>query len=148
MSHDEDAIAARAGRLCRRYAALHREHRHGAIYLGRPALDYATAQQLCRTWDDDAHLEAMMVAWLTDETPGDVFLRGTRTLQKFRSRASGYDEQVRRGGAPSDVSDRERAAARRWRQRVGWPLSECRHDPPDCASQDACLDRTAMELRR
>ena len=97
MGGPTDAHADRAARFCERYAELYPDHRHGAHYQPRPVVDFQDALELCATWADDAHLERMVVAWLSEEDPSDEFLtRGTRSIRKFKSRASGYDEQLRR----------------------------------------------------
>lgn len=44
-------------------------------------------------------------------------------------------------------SERELAESARWRMRVGWGVSECRHETT-CPDRDACLRRTALMLRR
>jgi uncharacterized protein YdaU (DUF1376 family) len=88
-------LEERARRFLKRYEVLHRAHRHGAYYLPKPSLDFGAAQEICQLWTDDAHLERMVVAWLTHEDSRDQFLRGPRTVGKFKSRASGYDDQLR-----------------------------------------------------
>jgi len=92
---ESTALGERAGRFLERYGVLHRAHRHGAYYLPKPSLDFGAAQEICQLWTDDAHLERMVVAWLSHEDSRDQFLRGPRTVGKFKSRASGYDDQLR-----------------------------------------------------
>ncbi len=90
-----DEVAARAGRFCERYAALYQEHRHGAFYHGKPALDFQEAIGLVSTWDD-ARLEQLVIAFLTTDEP---FCRnGSGTIPQFRSRASWCDTKLRQAG--------------------------------------------------
>jgi hypothetical protein len=89
------SIDERGGRFCERYAELYQKHRHGAFYQPSPTLDFQAAVAVCATWEDDAHLERLVIAWLTHEDARDRFLGGTRSIMKFKSRASGYDEQIR-----------------------------------------------------
>jgi len=73
------------------YRALHEKYRHVA-YLGNPVTDYREACALVAVFDN-ALLEKLMVYWLNDND--DFATNGTRTIAKFRSRASGYAEELK-----------------------------------------------------
>jgi hypothetical protein len=91
----EDELAERAGRFCERYAELFAEHRRGARYYPRPALDFEEACRLCATWDD-ARLERLVEAFFTTDDP---FCRdGSGTIKHFASRASWCDGKLKAAG--------------------------------------------------
>ena len=92
---DDPDLAERAGRFIERYAALFFEHRRGAKYHSKPALDFQEALGLCATWDN-VRLETLVVAFLTTD---DTFCRsGPGTIAQFRSRASWCDAKLREAG--------------------------------------------------
>lgn len=74
-----------------RYRELHEQY-CGVAYLGNPATDYENACRLVEAFDDDL-LEKLTVYWLNDK--GKFATDGTRTIAKFRSRASGYAEELK-----------------------------------------------------
>lgn len=86
-----DAKTLRVQRFIDRYRELH-ELYCGVAYLGNPQTDYREACALIDAFDD-VLLEKMVVYWLND---GDKFAKdGTRTVAKFRSRASRYAEDLK-----------------------------------------------------
>jgi uncharacterized protein YdaU (DUF1376 family) len=88
-------LSERAARFLERYDALHREYRRGAPYMGKPHIDHHEAMQLVRVYDD-ARLDKLATVWLNAD---DAFAEnGTRTIAKFRSRASWCDERLRERG--------------------------------------------------
>lgn len=94
-SSEHDELGERAGRFLERYAELYATHRKGARYLGKPALDFQEALQLCRTWDD-ARLEKLAIVFLT--TDHDFAEKGSRTVAQFRSMASWCDGRLAEAG--------------------------------------------------
>lgn len=79
----------RARNLMERYAELFYKHRRGARYHNRMHLDFHLAQQLVRTWEDDARLEKLAVLVLTTD---DDWIAGTdRGFAVFSARASWAD---------------------------------------------------------
>lgn len=81
----------RVQRFIDRYRELHGEY-CGVAYLGNPVTDYREACALVQAFEDDL-LEKLTVYWLNDR---DSFaLDGTRTIAKFRSRASRYAEELK-----------------------------------------------------
>lgn len=90
-----DELSERAGRFCERYAELFAEHRQGARYFAKPALDYEEACRLCATWPD-SRLETLAIAFLTTD---DKFCReGSGTIKHFASRASWCDGKLKAAG--------------------------------------------------
>lgn len=74
-----------------RYRDFHQEY-VGVAYMGNSQTDYREACALVEAFDD-ATLEKLTVYWLNDR---DTFATdGTRTLAKFRSRASKYAEELK-----------------------------------------------------
>ena len=95
-SEASDEIADRAARFVERYAELFAEHRRGARYHSKPTLDYQEALGLVSTWEDDARLEQLVIAFLTTDDP---FCRnGNGSIAQFRSRASWCDSRLREAG--------------------------------------------------
>lgn len=95
-SQFSDDINARAGLFCSEtYPALYAKHRKGARYLGKPALDYQEALQLCATWDDE-RLTKLATVFLT--TDHEFAEKGSRTMAQFRSLASWCDGKLREAG--------------------------------------------------
>lgn len=92
---EKDALAARAGRFVERYGDLHRRFRNGAAYVGRVHVDYQEALQLVKVYDDD-RLDILATAFLNSDD--DFSSTGTRTIAKFRSRASWCDDRLRGKG--------------------------------------------------
>jgi hypothetical protein len=100
-SFSED-LRERAGRFCERYAELHEKHCKGAKYLGGfksglggTSFDFQEALALVQTWDD-ARLDKLAHAFLV--TDDEWVASGSRTLARFRSRASWCDERLRERG--------------------------------------------------
>lgn len=90
------ALARRAGDFVESYRALHRKYLRGAEYVGPSEnFDYLEAVKLCRIYDDD-RLAKLATVWLNMDD--DFAMNGTRTLAKFRSRASKCDELLRERG--------------------------------------------------
>ncbi len=85
----------RAGNFVERYGDMHEKHRKGARYIGKPNLDYLEALQLVRVWDD-ARLDKLAHAFLV--TDDEWVSSGSRTLARFRSRASWCDDELRKVG--------------------------------------------------
>jgi hypothetical protein len=86
----------RAGDFVDRYKSAHVKWRNGAPYVGKPHFDFEEAMILVGAYDD-ARLDKLTELWL--RTTGDEFIdTGTRTLAKFRSRASSCDERLREKG--------------------------------------------------
>lgn len=116
----EKELGERAALLVERYAALYLKHRNGARYLVRPSMDFQHALKLCRTWDDDARLDAIATIFLTCD---NAFAKsGSRTLGQFAALASWCDDQLQAKTAPTQ---RPRG---------------CRHEP-------ACVDEAAHTKR-
>lgn len=92
---DNPDFAERAARFLERYDELHQRFRNGARYMGRIHVDYHEALQLVSVYDDE-RLESLATAFLNAD---DQFSsNGTRTIAKFRSRASWCDERLRERG--------------------------------------------------
>jgi hypothetical protein len=93
ISDDPDTeIAARAGLLLERYGELFYQHRRGARYHGKPALDFQKACDLVTTWPDDARLEKLAVLVLT--TDDDWISRTDRGFGIFVAKASWADGKL------------------------------------------------------
>lgn len=92
---DDPVLSERAGRFCERYADMHAKYRHGARYMSKPNLDFLEALQIVRVWDDE-RLDKLAQAFLT--TDDEWVASGTRTMARFRSRASWCDERLREAG--------------------------------------------------
>jgi 5-methylcytosine-specific restriction endonuclease McrA len=91
-----DDVALRAGRFCQEtYPTLYEKHRRGARYVGRPALDFQEALQLCQTWDDERLAKIATVFLTTDHQFAE---NGSRTMAQFRSMASWCDGKLRESG--------------------------------------------------
>jgi 5-methylcytosine-specific restriction endonuclease McrA len=91
-SEKEDALTMRAGRLLEHYAELFYQHRRGARYHGRPALDFPKAQEIVRTWTDDARLEKLAILVLT--TDDDWISCTDRGFGIFAAKATWADERL------------------------------------------------------
>lgn len=116
---------ARAAAFVHRYAELYPKHRNGARYVVRPSIDFANAQKLCRTWDDDARLDAIAVEFLTCD---NAFAKsGSRTIGQLVALASWCDSQIA-----------SRTAAK--------PPKDCRHDPR-CADEFEHSRRAQADIR-
>lgn len=87
----DDEIAERAGRFCERYAELYPQHRKGARYLPKPALDWPKACELCAVWDSD-RLERLAIVFLKCEEP--FAQSGSRTIGQFAAMASWCDARL------------------------------------------------------
>jgi hypothetical protein len=87
----DDVIAERAGRFCDRYAELYQQHRRGARYLPKPALDFPKACDLCAVWDSD-RLERLAIVFLKCEEP--FAQSGSRTIGQFAAMASWADGRL------------------------------------------------------
>jgi hypothetical protein len=86
-----DEPAQQIGWLHERYVQLHTEI-IGVGYIGNPRADYQEWCALLPTFGCDL-LEKLMVYWFNTD---DEFTRaGTRTVAKFRSRASKYAEELK-----------------------------------------------------
>lgn len=91
----DPTLADRAGRFLEKYAELFHEHRKGARYLSKPALDFPEAVRLCRTWDDDRLFRLVTAFFLTN----DKFCReGSGSVAHFASRASWCDARLKEKG--------------------------------------------------
>lgn len=90
---DAEALRMRAGELVNHYAQLFYEHRKGARYHARPALDFPKACELVQTWADDARLEKLAVLVLT--TDDEWIARTDRGFAVFAARASWADDKLR-----------------------------------------------------
>jgi hypothetical protein len=84
-------LGERAGNFCRRYAELYQQHRKGARYLPKPALDWPKACELCAVWPD-ARLEMLAVVFLKCEEP--FAQSGSRTIGQFAAMASWADGRL------------------------------------------------------
>ena len=91
----------RVRRFLDRYKTRYEELR-GARYLGRPALDYGEARQLCDAFGDE-DLDLMLDVFLLAESQNDPIYapNRTRTVAMFRSKASGLHEAIVRDRARS-----------------------------------------------
>lgn len=87
-----EALRLRAGELLQRYGELFHQHRKGARYHARPALDFPKACELVRTWTDDARLEKLAVLILT--TDDEWIARTDRGFAVFAARASWADDRL------------------------------------------------------
>lgn len=87
-----DAVADRAGLFCERYGELYQQHRRGARYLPRPALDFTKAVELCQVWDSE-RLERLAEVFL--KTDHDFAASGSRTIGQFAALASWCDDRLR-----------------------------------------------------
>lgn len=94
---DQD-LANRAGAFCERYAELYPQHRKGARYLPKPALDFPKACELCAVWDND-RLERLAIVFLKCEEP--FAQQGSRTIGQFAAMASWADGRLREVEAAS-----------------------------------------------
>jgi uncharacterized protein YdaU (DUF1376 family) len=84
-------LGERAGNFCRRYAELYQQHRKGARYFPKPALDWPKACELCAVWPD-ARLEMLAVVFLKCEEP--FAQSGSRTIGQFAAMASWADGRL------------------------------------------------------
>ncbi len=92
VSSEPSALDFRASRLVERYSELFYQRRKGAKYHARPALDFPKAQELVRTWDDDARLDKLAILVLTTD---DEWISGTdRGFAVFAARASWADDRL------------------------------------------------------
>lgn len=86
-----DARTLRVQAFMDRYRELHEQY-CGVAYLGNSQTDYREACTLVDAFED-GFLEKLTVYWLNDR---DKFATdGTRTVAKFRSRASKYAEELK-----------------------------------------------------
>jgi hypothetical protein len=90
----ETSLTARAGVFCEWYADKHAEL-FGVGYMGTNA-DFVKAQELCKRFSDDDLRDAALV-WFGQND--DFAMRGTRTIPKFASRATGCLQTARRVSA-------------------------------------------------
>lgn len=88
-----EALDLRAGNLVERYAELFYLHRRGARYHSRLHLDFMKAQELVRTWADDAHLEKLAVIIL--ESDDDWIAKTDRGFGVFAARATWADDRLK-----------------------------------------------------
>jgi hypothetical protein len=88
----DEEIAERAGRLVERYGELFYQHRGGAMYRPRPALDWDEGCDLCRLWPDDARLDKLATLVLTTDDPW--ISRTDRSFHIFALKASWADERL------------------------------------------------------
>jgi hypothetical protein len=91
----QDEVAERAARFLERYSDLHQKYRSGAAYVGKMHLDFMEAKQLVSVYDDE-RLDKLAIVFLNADD--EFSSNGTRTLAKFRSRASWCDERLRQKG--------------------------------------------------
>lgn len=98
MSGTSDpTIARRAGDFFEVWSKLFSEHRSGATYHGRPAIDYANCCNLVRSFPDDDRLRDLAVVFLNSNEP---FIESSnRSLAVFETRISWCDEQLRKAEA-------------------------------------------------
>jgi uncharacterized protein YdaU (DUF1376 family) len=88
-------LTKRAGKFLENYGNLYKKYRHGAPYLGKMHHDFQEALQLVHLYDDE-RLRKLVIVFLNAD---DEFCsNGTRTIAKFRSRASWCDECLRERG--------------------------------------------------
>jgi len=87
-----EALDLRAGHLVERYAELFYLHRHGARYRSRIHLDFQKAQELVRTWPDDARLEKLAIIVL--ESDDEWIARTDRGFGVFAAKASWADDRL------------------------------------------------------
>lgn len=85
-------IGERAAKFLERYPELYREHRHGARFLPKPALDWPTACELVQVWPDD-RLEKLAIVFL--KTDHEFASNGSRTIRQFAALASWCDDRLR-----------------------------------------------------
>lgn len=88
----DDAMRLRAGQLLEHYAELFYQHRRGARYHNRMHLDFQKAEELVRTWPDDARLEKLAVIVLT--TDDDWISKTDRGFGVFAAKASWADDRL------------------------------------------------------
>lgn len=93
----DPTIARRAGDFFEVWSKLFSEHRSGATYHGRPAIDYANCCNLVRSFPDDDRLRDLAVVFLNSNEP---FIESSnRSLAVFETRISWCDEQLRKAEA-------------------------------------------------
>jgi hypothetical protein len=86
-----DENAGRVRTFIDSYRSLHEQY-CGVAYLGNPVADYQEACALIAAFSDDM-LEKLLVYWFNTK---DKFTEeGTRTVAKFRSRASRYAQELK-----------------------------------------------------
>lgn len=85
-------IGERAAWFLERYPDLYREHRHGARFLPKPALDWPTACDLVKNWPND-RLEKLAIVFL--KTDHEFAANGSRTIRQFAALASWCDDRLR-----------------------------------------------------
>jgi hypothetical protein len=88
----QETLDARAGRLVERYAELFYLHRRGARYHSRIHLDFMKAQELVRTWADDARLEKLAIIVL--ESDDEWISHTDRGFGVFAAKASWADDRL------------------------------------------------------
>jgi len=88
-----DALDRRAGHLVERYAELFYVHRKGARYHSRIHLDFLKAQELVRTWTDDARLEKLAIIIL--DTDDEWISRTDRGFAIFAAKATWADDRLK-----------------------------------------------------
>lgn len=89
----DTTLARRAGHFIDRYKELFKEWRFGAIYHGRPHIDWANACNLVRSFEDE-RLEQLAVVFLNSNEP--FIEKSNRSLAVFETRISWCDEQLRK----------------------------------------------------
>ena len=88
-----EALDRRAGHLVERYAELFYLHRKGARYHSRIHLDFMKAQELVRTWTDDARLEKLAIIIL--DTDDEWISRTDRGFAIFAAKATWADDRLK-----------------------------------------------------
>ena len=101
VSYDSGVNGERAGRLVERYGELFLQHRGGARYRPRPALDWQDALTLVPVWDD-ARLEKLAVLVLTTDDPW--ISQTDRGFKIFAMKASWADDRLRAWEAANGVA--------------------------------------------
>ena len=88
----EEALEAKAGRFCERFAELFYEHRYGAKYFKQPNLDWQRVCRLLTVWDAE-RLEKLAVLLLTTD---DKWISTTdRNIAILEKKASFLDDLLR-----------------------------------------------------
>lgn len=85
-------IGERAAWFLERYAQLYPEHRKGARFLPKPALDWTAACELVAVWPNE-RLEKLAIVFL--KTDHEFAANGSRTIRQFAALASWCDDRLR-----------------------------------------------------
>ncbi len=88
----DPVIGTRAAHFLERYSELYPEHRNGARFLPKPALDWPAACELVQVWPDD-RLEKLAIVFL--KTDHEFAVNGSRTIRQFAALASWCDDRLR-----------------------------------------------------